>query len=131
MADVLNADDILKEPVVIRFFQVMNILIFGVTSFVLCLVAMINRSKRMKRFGLVFLSLFALLGLLGLLKMVTQHPETDRLYTVFKVEFFMIATCVVFLAIKRTPKTNTTNESSLNTETPNNPFAKINHKTDF
>lgn len=98
-------------------FQVFNILLFGISSFVLCLLGMTNNKVILKRIGLILMVVFGIFMLLGLTAVIEQNPKHGTIYVLFLFEFAIIGTNIIFLVLK--PKgssssslTNTLHDSS-------------------
>lgn len=81
-------------------FQVFNIVLFGISSFILCLLGMTNGKVVLKRIGLVLLILFGLFMLLGLVAVMEQQPKHATVYVLFLFEVAIIGTNVVLLIMK-------------------------------
>lgn len=81
-------------------FQVLNIILFGVSSFILCLLGMTNNKKNLKIIGGALLGMFTLFALLGLMAVLNQRPKNGTIYVLFLFEFFILGANVVFLSLK-------------------------------
>lgn len=98
-AEKVNADRAINV-FFLGLFQVFNIVLFGVSSFILCLLGMTNNKKTLKIIGGALLGMFTLFALLGLMAVLDQRPRSGTIYILFLFEFFIIGANVVFLSLK-------------------------------
>lgn len=85
-------------------FQVFNIVLFGISSFILCLLGTTSQKKLLKIIGGCLLAVFVLFGALGLLAVLEERPRHNTVYILFVFEFMIVATNIVllFVPLKKT-----------------------------
>lgn len=86
--------------------QVINLILFGSTALVLCIVSANSAKPIYKVLGGVFLGIFAIFTLLGFLAVTAEKPRHFDIYILFIVEFLMILIAFIFVLKKPSKKSN-------------------------